>query len=235
MPVGSTQKNYWPLYFFLTLLGGVILCSSLIDICPLYEMVLPSLKINKSTFVTFIRSLGAWGPLGSIGLMVMHSFVPFPSELLTITNGMVFGPLWGVIITWIGAMLGAYASFGLTRLYGRPFAAKHINSSQLEKLDLWVVKQGTVSLLIGRLIPIISFNLINYGAGMTKISWWTFTWTTGIGILPVTIIMVIMGNNLNALPWWTWLILLMAIFGIYYVIKSVQKRDNGSTEPTKIE
>jgi membrane protein DedA with SNARE-associated domain len=39
--------------------------------------------------------------------------------------------------------------------------------------------------------------LINYGAGLTKISWWTFTWTTGVGILPITIIMVTMGNNFN--------------------------------------
>jgi hypothetical protein len=54
-----------------------------------------------------------------------------------------------------------------------------------------------------RFFPLISFNLINYGAGMTKISWWTFAWTTGIGILPITIIMVIMGDNFNVLPWWT--------------------------------
>ena len=103
----------------------------------------------------------------------MHSFVPFPAEFLTIANGMVFGPFWGVVITWSGAMLGAYASFGLTRLYGRPFVAKKVNSSKLKKLDLWVQQQGAISLLLSRFIPLISFNLINYGAGLTKISWWT--------------------------------------------------------------
>ena len=73
-------------------------------------------------------------------------------------------------------------------------------------------------------IPLISFNLINYGAGLTKISWWTFTWTTGIGILPFTIIMVTMGNNFNLLPWWAWLILLIIIFGGAYGIGSLNKK-----------
>jgi uncharacterized membrane protein YdjX (TVP38/TMEM64 family) len=160
-----------------------------------------------------------------MGLMIIHSFVPFPAEFLTIANGMVFGPFWGVVITWIGAMLGAFASFGLTKMYGRPFVAKKVSSSQLEKIDLWVQHLGSLSLLLSRFIPLISFNLVNYGAGMTKISWWTFVWTTGIGILPMTVIMVSMGNNFNALPWWTWLILLIAIIGITYVFSSLRKKN----------
>ena len=208
----------------LAVLGVAALACSFIDICPLIDALLPLVKINKTTIIDFIRSIGAWGPLGAIGLMIIHSFVPFPAEFLTIANGMVFGPFWGVVITWVGAMLGAYASFGLTRLYGRPFVARNVSSSQLEKLDRWIQHQGTLSLLLSRFIPLISFNLINYGAGMTKISWWTFTWTTGIGILPITIVMVIMGNSFNVLPWWIWLGLLIAIMGTAYGISSLHKK-----------
>ena len=208
----------------LAVLGMAILCFSFVNICPLIEIVLPSLKINKTTIINFILSLGPWGPLASIGLMIMHSFVPFPAEFLTIANGMVFGPFWGVVITWSGAMLGAYASFGLTRMYGRPFVSRNVNPSKLEKLDDWVQQQGTISLLLSRFLPLISFNLINYGAGMTKISWWTFTWTTGIGILPITIIMVTMGNNINMFPWWGWLIVMTAIIGVTYGIGSLRKK-----------
>ena len=223
MSIDSMKRNKWPFYALLAVLGMAFLCFSFVDICPLIEIALPSLQINKITIINFIRSLGAWGPLGSIGLMVIHSFIPFPAELLTIANGMVFGPFWGVVITWSGAMLGAYTSFGLTRVYGRPFVAKKVNPSKLKKLDLWVQQQGAISLLLSRFIPLISFNLINYGAGLTKISWRTFTWTTGIGILPITIIMVTMGNNFNMFPWWAWLILLTTIIGVSYVINSRSK------------
>ena len=219
------KRKKWLFYALFTVLVMAILCFSFVNICPLIEIVLPSLQINKTTNINFIRSLGAWGPLASIGLMIMHSFVPFPAEFLTIANGMVFGPFWGVAITWGGAMLGAYASFGLTRLYGRPFVAKKVNSSKLKKLDLWVQQQGAISLLLSRFIPLISFNLINYGAGLTKISWWTFTWTTGIGILPITIIMVTMGNNFNMFPLWAWVIVLIAIILITYGLSFFTKRN----------
>jgi uncharacterized membrane protein YdjX (TVP38/TMEM64 family) len=55
---------------------------------------------------------------------------------------------------------------------------------------------------------VISFNLINYAAGLTAISWWTFTWATGLGILPLTALMVLMGDGIwsgDSLVW-LWLI-----------------------------
>ena len=224
MPIDRSTKNHWLLYLMLAVIGIIISCFSFMDICPLLEIILPSIKINKTTISEFIRSLGPWGPLSSIGLMVGHSFVPFPAEFLTIANGMVFGPFWGVVITWVGAMLGAFASFGLTKHYGRPFVEKKVNPSQLNKIDQWVQHQGVWSLLLSRLIPLISFNLINYGAGMTSVSWWTFTWTTGIGILPITILMVTMGNNITILPWWAWGILLGVFIGAAYIANSIRRK-----------
>ncbi len=34
-----------------------------------------------------IRTWGMWGVFTSIGLMILHSFVPFPAELLALANG----------------------------------------------------------------------------------------------------------------------------------------------------
>ena len=72
------------------------------------------------------RLLEGWGPFAafaSTGLMVVHSFVPFPAEMLAIADGMLFGPVWGTIITWVGAMLGA---FGTTRALARRFVSPHL-------------------------------------------------------------------------------------------------------------
>ena len=218
MVIERNTKNRWLFYLVLIFLGLIILCFSFMDICPLIEIILPSIKINKANIINFIDSLGPWGPVSAVSLMVLHSFVPFPAEFLALANGIVYGPFWGVAITWIGAMLGAFASFGLTKHFGRPFVEKKVSPTQLKKLDQWFEHQGAWPLLLSRLIPLISFNLINYGAGMTNVSWWTFTWTTGVGILPITIIMVTMGNNFNILPWWGWVILLGIIIGTTYLI-----------------
>ncbi len=154
-----------------------------------------------------IRSWGAWGVLGSIGLMVVHSFVPFPAEILALANGMLYGPLWGSVVTWIGAMLGASAAFALARILGRPLLQRLLPPRQNEMLAAWSRERGGLALLIARLIPVIAFNLLNYAAALTEISWWTFLWTAGLGILPLTVALAVLGDNVLAMPLWAWLAL----------------------------
>jgi uncharacterized membrane protein YdjX (TVP38/TMEM64 family) len=160
--------------------------------------------------VTLFRSWGAWAVLGSIGLMVAHSFLPFPAEIIACANGMVFGPMWGAVITWVGAMLGASAAFGLVRLLGRPFLERILSPGRRAQMAVWSRDYGGGTLLTSRLIPVIAFNLINYAAALTQISWWTFLWATGIGILPLTILLAIMGDRILTLPAWAWLLLTAA-------------------------
>ena len=95
-----------------------------------------------------IRSWGAWGVAGSIGLMVLHSFVPFPAEILAIANGMVYGPFWGTVVTWVGAMLGAFLAFGLARRLGRPFVRAVVPAPRWQAVDSWSRRHGGGTLLI---------------------------------------------------------------------------------------
>ena len=142
-----------------------------------------------------IRSWGNWAVAASIALMVAHSLVPFPAEFVTLANGMLFGPVWGVVITWTGAMLGAGLAFALSRWLGRPFVEAVMSERYRAAMDRWMHRQGVGVLLLSRLMPLISFNVINYAAGLTPISWWTFLWTTGLGILPITTLLVVTGDQ----------------------------------------
>jgi uncharacterized membrane protein YdjX (TVP38/TMEM64 family) len=165
----------------------------------------PRLDETVEGTVALIRSWGSWGVLGSIALMVVHSFVPFPAEIVACANGMVYGPLLGTVITWVGAMLGAAAAFGLARLLGWPFVRRNLSAEHRDRLTAWSSQRSAGALLISRLIPVIAFNLINYAAGLAGISWWTFLWTTGLGILPLTALFTIMGDRLPTIPLWMWL------------------------------
>jgi uncharacterized membrane protein YdjX (TVP38/TMEM64 family) len=170
----------------------------------LAELSLSGWDFSVAGMERFIESWGRWAAIASILLMIIHSFVPLPAELLAVANGMLFGPLWGMALTWTGAMLGAYLAFGLARALGRPFVVKMLPPRHRNRLDGWVAKQGSGALLIARLVPVISFNAINYAAGLTNVSWWTFSWTTGLGILPLTALMVIIGDRVLSWPWMVW-------------------------------
>ncbi|GMQ76364.1 MAG: hypothetical protein BMS9Abin01_1640 [Gammaproteobacteria bacterium] len=185
--------------------AGALLFFALVVVGALY--LAAQHGFSPESLEQTIQSWGMWGVAASVGLMVLHSFVPFPAEFLAIANGMVYGPLWGIVITWTGAMLGGYAAFGVARVLGRPFVESLVVRRNWHTLDDWATARGGFLVLVSRLIPVIAFNLVNYAAGLSRISWWTFTWATGIGILPMVAAMVLIGDYMEVLTWEMWLLL----------------------------
>jgi uncharacterized membrane protein YdjX (TVP38/TMEM64 family) len=53
---------------------------------------------------------------------------------------------------------------------------------------------------------VISFNLVNYAAGLAGVGRITFLWTTAIGILPITALSVLVGSAALRLPPYLWLL-----------------------------
>ncbi len=104
-------------------------------------------------------------------------------------------------------MLGASVAFGLARAFGRPLVMKLLPDRHQRALNLWSHRQGGLALLAARLVPLIAFNVINYAAALTHISWWTFLWATGLGILPLTILLAVLGENVLDMSILTWLLL----------------------------
>jgi uncharacterized membrane protein YdjX (TVP38/TMEM64 family) len=145
-----------------------------------------------------------WLPVLLVGLMILHTLVPVPAELLALAAGMALGPVWGTVTIWIGAMLGAYVGFFLARALGQPFLRHMVSPARLERLQHWLQQTDVPLLLAVRLLPLISFNLVNFALGLSAIGWWRFTWTTAVGIVPVTVCVVAFGAHLD-----DWRILLL--------------------------
>jgi uncharacterized membrane protein YdjX (TVP38/TMEM64 family) len=164
-----------------------------------------------------IASTGLWAPLASIALMIVHSFVPFPAELLAVANGVVFGLATGLFLTWSGAMCGAWLAFALARWAGDKWVRGLIGEARWRIMTDWIEERGTGGLLAVRLIPVISFNLVNYAAGLAGVGWWKFTWTTALGILPIAVASVLVGSHMIEAPAWLWVVVGAA--AILFVLK----------------
>jgi uncharacterized membrane protein YdjX (TVP38/TMEM64 family) len=172
--------------------------------------------LDEAAVERFVRAWGAWSALASIALMVLHSFVPLPAEIIPIANGMLFGPLIGIALTWAGAMLGAALSFALARWLGRGFVRLVLSEARYQRLARIEPRPGT--LLYVRLVPLISFNLVNYAAGLMGVPWWTFLWTTALGILPLTVTMVLLGGAMLRAPLWLWAAIAAALLLLWVVV-----------------
>lgn len=163
-----------------------------------YEWPAVFLGLTVEDAKRFAAAWGPWSIAGSILLMILHSFLPLPAEIIAVANGMLFGAFGGVLVTWVGAMLGALLSFALARWLGPATVRRWVSTKRWRQVEVW--RSDPAGLLLVRLIPVISFNLINLAAGIAGVGWWRFVWTTGVGILPLTIVMVVAGKSLLEAP-----------------------------------
>jgi len=153
----------------------------------------------------WLEGAGAWGVVIAPLVMAAVAILPIPAEAPALVNGMLFGPVGGTVVTWLGAMLGAVASFEIGRAAGRPAAERWLRPDALERADRLVIRAGWRGLLIARFVPLIAFTALNWGAGLTPVPRWTFVWTTAVGILPGAILFTVTGWALTGLvgglPW----------------------------------
>ncbi|MEM9473318.1 MAG: TVP38/TMEM64 family protein [Pseudomonadota bacterium] len=183
--------------------------------------------LSGDTIAAYVKSWGVWGQLSVIGLMIAHSFIPFPAEFVAIAAGMSFGVVWGTVLTWVGAMIGALLAFGIARKLGRPFVADVLTSGQLAKIDKNATVTGAPAMIAVRLVPVIAFNLINYGAGLTEVGWWRFTWTTAVGILPLTFLMALLGDQMREPTLTDWILLGGASLAMLAIVVLARRRGLG--------
>lgn len=91
-------------------------------------------------------------------------------------------------------MAGAAICFYIARILGRDVAEKLTSRSGLAQIDTFFEKYGKNTILICRLLPFVSFDIVSYAAGLTSMSFSSFFIATGIGQLPATIVYSYVGG-----------------------------------------
>ena len=132
-------------------------------------------------------------------LMAIVALLPFPAEVPAMLNGLLFGPWIGSLVSWSGAMMGAWASFELARRFGRGAITRWGGSAALARADRFTRGAGWWGLIVLRLIPLVAFTALNYGLGLTDVSRRRFLWTTAIGITPGAVVFTSSGVGLGYL------------------------------------
>ena len=163
-----------------------------------YLLELTAAFQNIETVRAYIASYGALAPVVSAILMIFQSVIaPLPAFLITFANGLLFGVWWGAALSWSSAMLGATLCFFIARVLGRPVIVKLLSESAVNTSDRFFQRYGRHAVLIARLVPVISFDVISYGAGLTGIRFIWFAIATGIGQLPATLLYSYLGDRVT--------------------------------------
>ncbi len=139
-----------------------------------------------------VEGAGALAPAVFVLLLVAQAVLaPLPAPALAFAGGYLFGTFWGFVLTWLGALLGGVLCFAIARSLGREYVAR---STRLRGLDRRVEEHGAVIVFVLRLIPMVSFDVISYAAGLTGISFGRFFAATALGMAPGTFVFVYLGG-----------------------------------------
>lgn len=143
---------------------------------------------------------GRWAPLAFIAVIALAVVVSqLPGVPLTIAAGALWGPGPATLYAVTGSFLGGMIAYGIGRSLGR--------GAMLAMTGRVVVfeERGTRSvgwaLMISRALPIVSFDVVSYAAGVSGLNVRVYAVATLIGMIPSTALLATLGARFVVDPW----------------------------------
>ncbi len=134
-----------------------------------------------------------------MGIYISIVILALPlTALCTVAGGFLFGVIPGTIYANIGATIGASLFFLLVR-YAFGSAVQERYKDKLRWFNQEMEQYGVLYLIAIHFIVIIPFFVMNLLIGLTRVSFWTFVWTTSVGIIPGTLVYTFAGQQLTTI------------------------------------
>jgi len=171
------------------------------------------------------RGLGATGVALLVGLMLVHAFVFYPTELVTAAAGLVYGFLPGLGLVTVGWLVSALIAYLLGRTIGEPLARALFGARRFAAFESAVVRGGVPLLLAARLVPLVPFSMTGYVSGAVRVPVWRFAWTTVVGYLPLTALAAYLGSQSRSLSLsdprlWIGLLAVLSLLAAGHVLRA---------------
>lgn len=171
-------------------------CALLLRLWP---VIRPAFHGGVQAAAGLLARTGHAGPLVVFGLQVVQAVIsPLPSWPVTMAAGALYGPVWGTAYSLAGGTAGAAINFLLARRFGQPWVERKFG-------DRWITfaaRLGPVHFLflslLGRLIPVASFDVVAYAAGISRISLPAFLAVAVLGQAPALLAYAYFGSDLAA-------------------------------------
>ncbi len=216
------NKKWRVLVLLIVLTGGIVLAGYPKRVWE-YLSELTAAFQSIETARTYIASYGALAPVVSAILMVFQSVIaPLPAFLITFANGTLFGFWWGSLLSWSSSMVGAALCFYIARALGIQRITQLVSQPVVDKTNDFFEKYGPYAILVARLMPFISFDVVSYFAGATRMRFLGFWIATGVGQMPATLVYSYLGET--ASPHIQWIFLVFAIVIAISVVKWVIRK-----------
>lgn len=139
---------------------------------------------DRKAMADYVGSLGVWAPLGFTLVQILQVVIPIiPGGVSCLAGVLMFGPLKGFLLNYVGIVLGSLILFLLARRLGRPLLERLFKPSLVERYDAWTREGGRFSKLFAAAIflPMAPDDFLCALAGTTRMRLGFFTLVIVLG------------------------------------------------------
>jgi uncharacterized membrane protein YdjX (TVP38/TMEM64 family) len=120
-----------------------------------------------------------------------------PAFPIFVVNALVFGPFYGLLLSWSSAVLGSMVCFSIAKTLGRPVVERLVKKEQLDTADRALKKYEKYVILLFGFVPVVSFDVISYAAGLTLLAHWEFLLLVCIAQVPSALFYTLLVNRID--------------------------------------
>ncbi|WP_287003332.1 MULTISPECIES: TVP38/TMEM64 family protein [Gordonia] len=154
--------------------------------------------------VPTVASVRSWGEDLGPGFVwvfflayALVTVFPIPRTVFTVSAGVLFGPVVGLIGALISTAVAATLGFLLARWAGRNRITPFLHRPVVMTIDKRLAARGWLAIGSLRLIPICPFWLLNWCAGLSSVRLLPYLTASVIASAPGTVAVVLLGNALT--------------------------------------
>lgn len=177
----SKMKRFW-------IFTAVLLLAMLLVFFVVQALQLPFLAEDTA----FLLKQEKWvAGLAGVGLLTVDVIAPVPSSIIMLANGILFGPIWGTLLSLAGG--GGAAAVGYwIGLQGESTGKRWLGGEALVRASEFFSKHGMVAVIVSRPIPILA-EAVSIIAGISRMPAGKFIAATFLGLLPTAAVYAIAG------------------------------------------
>lgn len=160
---------------------------------------LENIKKNRLLLEGYIKNNYLEAVLAYIGIFIFLASFALPlSFIMTMAGGFLFGTLYGALYANIGATIGSSIAFLIIRYFIGNWIHDRFGK-KLKTFNREFKKHGSNYLLSIHFVSVVPLFLVNIFAGLANVSFWTFFWTTAVGIFPGVLVYSFAGRQITTI------------------------------------
>ena len=212
----KTLKRLRKILFFIVIIIFLII---IIKLFPIFKGL--TTMEGRASFSSRIDELGCLGPFAIIAMAICKVVVIFlPGEPIELLSGMCYGPVFGLIILYIGYTISSFLIALAVKKFGIELVNDVVPKDKLEKVQNMIdanPKKIEITLFVLYFLPVIPKDFLTYIGSLLPISIKKFLFISLFARFPAVLSSTIVGSKILSGDIFT----IVIVYGVTYLISAI--------------